>query len=97
MGNICPFMHEAEIALKKSSQMFLVYKPEIEGDLDDFMLVFPPGGQLPYNRDLVADIEAARKSFEGTLFIDRVLRALGIAKGRSNSRLNGSEAQVVGC
>ena len=53
-------------------------------DHTKFMQVFPAGAQLPYDRHLVADIESSRKTFEGTLFIDRVLRALGITKGKTD-------------
>ena len=42
--------------------------------------VFPSGG-LPYDKKLQHEIEANRKNADGTLFIDRVLKALGITKG----------------
>lgn len=41
-------------------------------------------GQLPYDRNLHQEIEAHRKHAEGTLFIDRVLQALGIVRGKQN-------------
>lgn len=43
--------------------------------------VFRPEWDSPYaNSDFVREIEVFRKSFNGTLFVDRVLRALGITK-----------------
>lgn len=48
--------------------------------------VFPAGLPNPYDRKLQHEIESSRKSFDGILFIDRVLRAVGITKGASNSR-----------
>lgn len=47
----------------------------------DFHDVFPTGVHHPYDRKLQHDIEAHRKNVDGLLFIDRVLRALGISKG----------------
>lgn len=41
-------------------------------------------GQLPYDRNLCQEIEAHRKHADGTLFIDRVLQALGIIRGEQN-------------
>lgn len=43
--------------------------------------VFPSGLPNPYDRKLQHEIESSRKSFDGILFIDRVLRAVGITKG----------------
>lgn len=43
--------------------------------------VFPTEVQLPYDRRLQHDIEAHRKNADDVLFIDRVMRALGISKG----------------
>lgn len=43
--------------------------------------VFRPEWGTPYaNQEFVHEIEVFRKSFNGVLFIDRVLRALGITK-----------------
>lgn len=50
-------------------------------DYRDFQQVFPAGAQLPYDRELLAEIENSRKTFDGALFIDRVMQALGISKG----------------
>lgn len=47
----------------------------------NFHDVFPTEVHLPYDRRLQHDIEAHRKNAEGVLFIDRVMRALGISKG----------------
>lgn len=43
--------------------------------------VYPEGIANPYDRDTQREIEASRKNFDGALFIDRVLRAVGITKG----------------
>ncbi|KAF4126223.1 hypothetical protein GMORB2_1469 [Geosmithia morbida] len=51
-------------------------------DYHDFQQVFPAGSQLPYDGELQADIEDNRKTFGGVLFIDRVIKALGFAKGK---------------
>ncbi|KAH7002326.1 nuclear pore complex assembly-domain-containing protein [Ilyonectria destructans] len=44
--------------------------------------VFPSGLPNPYDRKLQHEIESSRKSFDGILFIDRVLRAVGITKAK---------------
>ncbi|KAI5458636.1 nuclear pore complex assembly-domain-containing protein [Mariannaea sp. PMI_226] len=44
--------------------------------------VFPPGSVNPYDRRLQHEIDASRKSLDGILFIDRVLRAVGITKAK---------------
>ncbi|KAK2590569.1 hypothetical protein QQS21_011751 [Conoideocrella luteorostrata] len=44
--------------------------------------VFPKDVQIPYDRKLQQEIEAHRKHADGILFIDRVLKALGIQKGK---------------
>ena len=49
-------------------------------DYQDFQQVFPAGAQLPYDRELQAEIENSRKTFNGVLFIDRVTKALGLTK-----------------
>lgn len=53
-------------------------------DYTQFQQVFPAALHNPYDRKLQQDIDAHRKTLSGLLFIDRVLRALGIAKGWSN-------------
>lgn len=52
-------------------------------DYQDFQQVFPAGAQLPYDKELLTEIDHSRKTFEGVLFIDRVMKALGISKGLS--------------
>lgn len=47
----------------------------------NFEDVFPSGAQLPYDKNLLQEIEQSRKNIDGSLFIDRVLKALGITKG----------------
>lgn len=50
-------------------------------DYTRFHRVFRPEWGSPYtDGDLARDVETIRKSFNGVLFIDRVLRALGITK-----------------
>lgn len=48
----------------------------------DYQKVFPPGAQMPYDRKRIHEIEARRKELGGQLFIDRVLKALGISKSQ---------------
>lgn len=43
--------------------------------------IFPAGVSNPYDKKIQHDIDANRKSFDGVLFIDRVLKAVGISKG----------------
>ncbi len=50
-------------------------------DYTQFQQVFPANLRSPYDRKLQQDIDGHRKTLSGVLFIDRVLRALGIAKG----------------
>ncbi|KAI9147562.1 Protein ELYS [Paramyrothecium foliicola] len=52
-------------------------------DLTNYENVFPAGFQVPYDRKFVHEIEGYRKTFEGVLFIDRVLTALGISKSKA--------------
>ncbi|KAH7159623.1 nuclear pore complex assembly-domain-containing protein [Dactylonectria estremocensis] len=44
--------------------------------------VFPADSPNPYDRKLQHEIDNCRKSFDGVLFIDRVLRAVGITKAK---------------
>jgi len=48
----------------------------------NFQKVFPSGIQIPYHRKFVHEIDARRKHLGGQLFIDRVLKALGITKNK---------------
>lgn len=50
-------------------------------DYTRFDHVFSPSAPFPYDRNKIQDIETYRKSFNDTLFIDRVLKALGLTKG----------------
>ena len=43
--------------------------------------VIPPGIPFPYDRKVLQEIDTFRKGLDGNLFIDRVMRALGITKG----------------
>lgn len=52
-------------------------------DYTQFHQVFPPDLGSPYAPDLIREIETYRKSFDGVLFIDRVLKALGVTKAKS--------------
>ncbi|KAK0721449.1 nuclear pore complex assembly-domain-containing protein [Apiosordaria backusii] len=47
-------------------------------DFTHFNAAFPTDGPTPYDPTFARQIETFRKSFDGVLFIDRVLRALGI-------------------
>ena len=49
-------------------------------DHTQFHEVFKPDLGSPYDQDFVREVEVQRKSFNGVLFIDRVLKALGITK-----------------
>ncbi|KAF5241955.1 hypothetical protein FANTH_8915 [Fusarium anthophilum] len=44
--------------------------------------VFAEGLANPYDRETQRDIDHSRKEFDGALFIDRVLRAVGITKAK---------------
>lgn len=48
-------------------------------DYLDFKRVFKPEWKFPYeDAEIVREIEVMRKEFNGTLFIDRVLKTLSI-------------------
>ncbi|KAK3898682.1 hypothetical protein C8A05DRAFT_37728 [Staphylotrichum tortipilum] len=49
-------------------------------DFSQFSAAFPTDGPKPYDQNGVREIETFRKTFDGVLFIDRVLKALGIAE-----------------
>ncbi|KFA70617.1 hypothetical protein S40285_04703 [Stachybotrys chlorohalonatus IBT 40285] len=51
--------------------------------LEDYQAVFSPKLQWPYDRKAIQGIESHRTTYEGYLFVDRVLRALGILKGKT--------------
>ncbi|OIW26607.1 hypothetical protein CONLIGDRAFT_481821 [Coniochaeta ligniaria NRRL 30616] len=52
-------------------------------DYTQFHAIFPGQGPTPYSNKDVQEIETLRKSFNGVLFIDRVLKALSIGEGRT--------------
>ncbi|KAL1836922.1 hypothetical protein VTJ49DRAFT_4499 [Mycothermus thermophilus] len=54
-------------------------------DFSHFAAVFPTDGPKPYDSAGVREIEALRKSFDGILFIDRVLGALGLEQPDASS------------
>ncbi|KAK4192230.1 protein ELYS [Podospora australis] len=70
-------------------------------DISHFTAVFPTDGPMPYDDASVRQIATYRKSFDGVLFIDRVLRALGISEGkqpyppRSENALRTLHQQIV--
>ncbi|KAI0104727.1 nuclear pore complex assembly-domain-containing protein [Nemania sp. FL0031] len=49
-------------------------------DYTQFERVFGPMNPFPYNRSVTVSIETCRKSFDNSLFIDRVLNALSLEK-----------------
>ncbi|KAK4111597.1 hypothetical protein N656DRAFT_711433 [Canariomyces notabilis] len=51
-------------------------------DFSQFSAAFPTDGPKPYDQNGVRVIETFRKSFDGVLFIDRVLKALGLGEGK---------------
>ncbi|KAI1075141.1 nuclear pore complex assembly-domain-containing protein [Whalleya microplaca] len=53
-------------------------------DLFQFERVFGSLDPFPYDRAFIQKVESRRRSFEGSLFIDRVLKALNLAKAASN-------------
>ncbi|KAK4231988.1 nuclear pore complex assembly-domain-containing protein [Podospora fimiseda] len=70
-------------------------------DFTHFSTAFPSDGPKPYDPNGVRQIETFRKNFDGTLFIDRVLRALGINDGpkvyppRTESSLRSLHSQII--
>ncbi|RWA08227.1 hypothetical protein EKO27_g6892 [Xylaria grammica] len=53
-------------------------------DYSQFDRVFGPVNPFPYSRTVILSIEASRRSLEGSLFIDRVLKALNLGQVASN-------------
>lgn len=43
--------------------------------------IFPSEGPAPYDQRGIQEIETLRKTLDGVLFVDRVLKALGIGEG----------------
>ena len=56
-------------------------------DYEDFQDVFGPGEKIEYDGKLVKKIRENRTNLEGELFIDKLLKALGLPKGTENSSL----------
>ncbi|KAK2609583.1 hypothetical protein N8I77_003079 [Diaporthe amygdali] len=52
-------------------------------DFNHFHQVFKPEWGSPYTQDFLREIDVYRKSLNGVLFIDRVLRSVGVTKARS--------------
>lgn len=50
-------------------------------DFGNFNEVFGRLSPSLYNQTFIQEAEANRRNFEGALFIDKVLAALGLAKG----------------
>lgn len=55
-------------------------------DSNHFHQVFKPEWGSPYTQDFLREIDVYRKSLNGVLFIDRVLRSVGVTKGKSSNR-----------
>ena len=51
-------------------------------DFDDFEVVFGNSSNIAYEKILSVDIKKRRHTLENELFIDRLLKALGIQDGR---------------
>lgn len=52
-------------------------------DFDDFEVVFGNNSNIAYEKPAVDDTKQRRRSLENELFIDRLLKALGVQKGVS--------------
>lgn len=50
-------------------------------DFDDFEVVFGNNSNIAYEKHAAGDIKQRRSSLENELFIDRLLKALGVQKG----------------
>lgn len=50
-------------------------------DFDDFEVVFGSSSNIAYEKHAAGDIKQRRSSLENELFIDRLLKALGVQKG----------------
>ena len=50
-------------------------------DFDDFEIVFGNSSTIAYEKSTAGDIEQRRHSLEDELFIDRLLKALGVQNG----------------
>lgn len=54
-------------------------------DFNHFHQVFKPEWGSPYTQDFLRETDVYRKSLNGVLFIDRVLRSVGVTKGMSSN------------
>ena len=52
-------------------------------DFDDFEVVFGSNSNIAYEKIVSVDIQERRHSLENELFIDRLLKALGVQDGGS--------------
>ena len=59
-------------------------------DLDDFEAVFGDNSNIAYEKSAADAIKKKRHSLENELFIDRLLKALGIREGKKRPLLNNS-------
>lgn len=50
-------------------------------DFDDFEVVFGNSPNIAYEKSVAGDIKQRRRSLENELFIDRLLKALGVQNG----------------
>lgn len=50
-------------------------------DFDDFEVVFGNSSNIVYEKSVAGDIKQRRRSLENELFIDRLLKALGVQDG----------------
>lgn len=50
-------------------------------DFDDFEVVFGNNSNIAYEKAVANDITERRRSLENELFIDRLLKALGVQEG----------------
>lgn len=55
-------------------------------DSDDFEVVFGNNSNIAYEGTAANDIRQRRSTLENELFIDRLLKALGVQKGMSYTR-----------
>ena len=67
----------------------------ITANLDRFEHVFGHEADIPFDRQIIDDIIRNRKVLENELFVDRLLKALGIDKG--NLTPKGNYAKIDQC
>lgn len=54
---------------------------KVMDDYDDFEVVFGNNSNIAYEKSTSNEIKQRRRSLENELFIDRLLKALGVQKG----------------